>query len=89
MLKEKIDTIPVPFHNKPEGNTKQKEEEKRNKVMIEDWIKQKCIQLSMKYKSKFKKRGREKKQQKEQQYQFKLKLLLEMYRQKKKHRKNF
>nr|XP_026238076.1 coiled-coil domain-containing protein 112 [Urocitellus parryii] len=86
-LKEKVDNIPVPFHNKPDDNQKQKEEQrKKQKLAVEAWKKQKSIEMSMKCASSQLKEEeeKEKKQLKERQRQFKLKLLLESYTQQKK-----
>ncbi|KAM5329199.1 coiled-coil domain-containing protein 112 isoform 2-T2 [Glossophaga mutica] len=88
-LKEKAENIPMLFHNK-QGNQKQKEEQRKKKLAVEAWKKQKSIEMSMKYASQLKEEEeKEKRQQKERQRQFKLKLLLENYTQQKKEQEEF
>ncbi|XP_075399198.1 coiled-coil domain-containing protein 112 [Tenrec ecaudatus] len=88
--KEKAEDMLLLCHNKQEDGQKQQAERRKQKMAVEAWKKQKCIEMSMKNARQFKdEEERERKQQKERQRQFKLKLLLENYTQQKKEQEEF
>ncbi|XP_045140993.1 coiled-coil domain-containing protein 112 [Echinops telfairi] len=88
--KEKAEDMLLLCHNKQEDGQKLKEERRKQKLAVEAWKKQKCIEMSMKNACQFKdEEERERKQQKERQRQFKLKLLLANYTQQKKEQEEF